>query len=311
MLFPQLQPAPEELHRVIVLNQQSPGPSIDYEATDLHEIYYINRPLPIFAGYLKSLLAKGPATVLLMHTTFTNTIKLVQALAGPELNKEPSIERFKQDVARFQHNGEPSENGSFPEVPLLSGQNDVPLAFDLCFVLGQHQLEPDVLSAESIKLQQYMRLISLVHGGKLVVVDDVGEVAKSPMKLLATLEPADLAPKPILEVDGGDMAAAPVAAAGQDIRLALYVPSAWDSANKVLLLAKLAIYLDEDSGLLTTELLCMLFIAKYRSYCDDEMTLLDLVLPIAPSEKPKEPEPERKVATMDDLLAAMKPKDST
>lgn len=242
-MFPQLRTKEAPPKRILIL-ANSPVPSIDMNVAGHDNVYIFRQPLA-FADHIGSVVANHDTRVIIVHHSFENTVELLQLL--------------------YKHNPGPHNQVGDGADPTMVIAGEVFLAVD------QKLLEPDFLAPKCILMQQALRVMSMKHGGSVVVIDDLDRHLARPKQLLQFIDCAkSMAPKPILEGSGdwND---------GSELTPSLFVPSMWDSYHKIALLAKLVIYLG-DSKLLADANDCILFSQAYTDYMTGGGHNLDTLL---------------------------------
>lgn len=242
-MLSQLKTQPKRLHRVVTLIEGD-VPSVDYRTSGEDEIYTIHHPQAVsewIGSLIKSTPTVSATTVIVVHKDFKLTIQHLQTI-------------YKFASSRD------------------AGEVYLPLSCKLYLIIDQRLLEPDVLSPQSVGTQQFLRIMAMEHGALVVVVDDVERwVVARTDQLLATLSKVTEA-KPILEI-AGDSWEVDVKASddtGIPAYISLYIPAAWDTINRVLLPAKLVIFLNDDQYLVTLETQCSQFATNYKALFKDK-----------------------------------------
>lgn len=238
-MLSQLKTQQNRLHRVITLIDDK-DPLVEYRVNGDEELYTIHRP-QAFTEWISSLMIPNPSTsittVIIVHRDFETTIQHLR-----------TIHNFAADQS-------------------VDGDACLPLRCNLYLVIDQRSLEPDLLSPQSVGTQQFLRLMAMEHAALVVVVDDVDRRVVARADTLLTSLNRLTEPKPILEVVGDSWETNMATKDKGDVPpyVSLYIPKAWDSINRVLLLAKLVLYLNNDQYLLTLELGCHQFVSTYRT----------------------------------------------
>ncbi|KAK6456792.1 uncharacterized protein RJT20DRAFT_34425 [Scheffersomyces xylosifermentans] len=239
MAFENLIPPKAEKNLVLVLSSGSRS-AIDYSSSSKSEIYTITNS-GAFLAYIKGLLKQRytEVYVIVLFSHFKELVPLIRILRS--VNVE-GAENYKQDfqkkpTAQNTSNSKPTD----PDGHSADEECDLPVPFQLFFILDSKILASDPISTKSIALQQYLRFISVKHGASLVVAENTQDIIENPEDLIGL----EMAAQPILELDN--------AAATNGILVNQYIPRAWDSWSKIILIAKSVGFLSPGSMLATTQ----------------------------------------------------------
>ena len=238
------------LHRYATL-------SINYLYTNNYDIYIISN-LNIFENHLKRQLSQNTHEKVTVITILSDIEAFLQAIIflnsfdndeGRLENKNQFAEEYTYYLKEMQHE---DDTGGYEidesELKSSPGNCDVPLPFELVVVLDNADFKNDHLSARSVFLQQFLRFVSLKHGGTFVCTSNTQALMTSEKKILSfllqighhnlthTQRIQQRRPEPIAIYESdknGD---------NENLQVRLLSPKGWDSWNKIQILATTAIH---------------------------------------------------------------------
>lgn len=201
-----------------------------YLAIGDKHVYYFNG-FELYKDTVKYMLSRRQTTFIPVYSNLTVLIRMMQLVNS--VNDTSILEENKQQFMRYYLHYHETE-----VVDDVSGQE--PLLVLLIICIDREQFKADITSAEFISVQQVCRMISLMHGGSVVVTNNVYNITKDRISTTSLLKTVGLLdneypePEPLFKEVYMDL-------------VPLFIPRGWDSWNKIVLLAK-SIYYDPEAS---------------------------------------------------------------
>ncbi|KAG7665463.1 uncharacterized protein J8A68_001151 [[Candida] subhashii] len=209
--------------KIVLVFNEGKSLSIGFNNTDNISIYSITNPFN-YKPFIKSLILKHIPNIHII-VSLTNANVIVQLMKFlyqfQQFSKQLQTEFLTKHKNFLQNNQEEELS-----VRLAIGQCDLPLSFPVTILLDSTQFShQNQLSPSTILNQQLCRFISLKHG--CTVICRSPSNPKIPIEdTVESLIDFQMPPKPIFDDS----------ATNDDIQL--YIPSSWDSWNKIIVQGK-------------------------------------------------------------------------
>ncbi|CUM63912.1 uncharacterized protein PRCAT00001500001 [Priceomyces carsonii] len=214
----------------VIVFEASSELAIKFSATDKCNIYVASN-LELFGEYTKQVIeqSKNIIHAIVIFKNFKEFFKVLSFLRkiGEEVNGQ------KHQIDHIKPSNHPIQNEEAESEVIVSElphEFDTIQPFKLYVILDSALLKPDVLSDNSIAVQQYLRFFTLKHKGKMIASSKIDLIVNEPMELIEQ----GTEPKLIYDNSSSDSNAGS--------KYDIYIPEGWDSWKKIMLVAKSALY---------------------------------------------------------------------
>lgn len=217
----------EVVKDIILVFDSSNGLNINYHVTEEHEVYVISNYKP-FESYISELINRGTKklSVFVIFDDLYKFFTLLKFLYKFDKFKSYYADTFLDDYKFYiSHLNEPNTTNENINILLKKSQCDKPLSFNL-FVLLNSARFLDYNSSFNILIQQYVRFVTMKHGGTLIATQELDLVVPH----LDDILKIDHDPQSTFNEE--------MAFRLKDITVTLYIPRGWDSRNMITILGK-------------------------------------------------------------------------
>lgn len=220
--------------------------SVQYSSTATDDIY-VFALVKLFSQHILLLLEKKSEpcpTVIAVNVDLESTIQALSLLSkfrsSSELEESKSryISQYKNNILGSDGNAVSATVTENTKANLPEGHPDLSLGFNLLMVNDcSCETESTILSARSVALQQFLRLMALKHGSAFSSVSGLRNLLKDPSRISSLI--CTESAQPVLDFTG----------AAETFRILQQIPPGWDSFSKILLVARSAPHLPANTSL--------------------------------------------------------------
>lgn len=214
----------------IIIQSYHPSvpPKIDYSYSESCDLYMVS-DLSSFKEYVVELIVSHQdsyLTVVVEYKDKTDIVKVLRFLRDHE--KLSNIDLNAKHIYSSAAAHYKGDNRSFED---SSGEFEIPLPFELAVLCWDRNL--DRLSESTIYDQQYLRVLTLLHGGLFLLVDDEKSAASSVYNVEWI---SDLLDKIFVQRAKHLLYCEPKPVYDSQSLVRILIPSGWDSWSKIKLL---------------------------------------------------------------------------
>ncbi|KAK6200097.1 uncharacterized protein RJT21DRAFT_40254 [Scheffersomyces amazonensis] len=254
---------------LVVLNKGLRS-SISYNYENNLDIYTITNP-DNFVSYMIQLLNNKnyrDIKIIISIGKISELLPILKCLyLNTNLTRSTYDNLFLNQFNQHLRTGQSSTTTHSIEILPGRGQGDRFIPIDLSIVIDPKEFLTNTnsyLSISSIALQQYLRYFTLKHGARLAVIKQIDYI-QFPHKLIDYFQKLQDQPQPIFDsFESTDNTSK------NPFTLNLFIPKAWDSWSKIILVSK-SMFHDNESLLGNTEVIEEFDLA-YNQYIESEQS---------------------------------------
>ncbi|CAH2351870.1 hypothetical protein CLIB1423_05S00254 [[Candida] railenensis] len=214
----------------IILQAYCPSisPKIDYSYSKSCDLYMIS-DLSSFKEYVVELIVSNQDSYLTVIIEYKDKKDIVKVLRY--LRDHEKLQNIVSNSKHIYSSAAVHYKGDDRNLEDSSGEFEIPLPFELVVLCWDRDL--DRLSESTIYDQQYLRVLTLLHGGSFLLVDN----EKSAISLVYSVEwISDLLEKILVQRTKHLSYCEPKPVYDPQSLIRILIPSGWDSWSKIKLL---------------------------------------------------------------------------